>query len=116
MPKLLQGFHQVYEHAASSCHWSAFEWWTATQARNVQKVKEGENTSFVQVSAKAEPNCLYLWDPDIISCFSGDDQICRVQPKTLFVINKLSMHCHGLPDHSRCSNYNASKKFAPCGI
>ena len=60
----------------------------------------------MQVLAKAEPNCLYFWDPDIVSCFSGDNHIRRVHPNLCFVINKCSMHCLGLPDHRRCSNYN----------
>ena len=73
--------------------------------------KEGKITSFVQCLAKAEPNCLYLRNPDTVSCFSGDNYIRRVQQKTLFVINKLSMHCLGLPYHRRCSNYNVWKNL-----
>ena len=72
-------------------------------------MKEGKITSFVQFLAKSEPNCLHLWDPDTVSCFLGDNYIRRVQQKTLFVINKLSMHCLGLPDHRRGSNYNVWK-------
>ena len=65
----------------------------------------------MQFLAKAEPNCLYLWDPDIVSCFAGDNHIRKVQPKTLLVINKLSMHSLGLPAYKRCSNYNVWKNL-----
>ena len=106
--ELIQGCRQVYEHSITKSHALAVNWWESNDARNVKPGKKNSSniSKYVTLTQGKYSNCLYLWNPSIVSSFSDDQHIRRVGASTIFKERKLWRQCKNEEGHRNCHVYN----------